>query len=166
MAQCLVNYWWFEVISTDFIALHWRVPNRNLQGLPKHLNGHPRVSEQNLLPFNMVWRIREASRPPGDPALERPRIRPHQDFQPNYITQGREGDSHPPDPTPTHQTPQHREGRREGTPTQPHHNPHQGSVFPNHLGGGGGGHGARDHIYICIYVHICKGKYTYTCVYT
>ena len=61
--------------------------NRNLQGLPKPVNEHPRVSEQNLLPQNMVWRTREASRPPGDPTLEGPRIRPHQDF-PDPTPQG------------------------------------------------------------------------------
>ena len=48
----------------DFIALYCIVPNGNLQDLPKHLNEHPRVPEQNLLPQNIVWHTREASRPP------------------------------------------------------------------------------------------------------
>ena len=39
------------VIRMDFI-----IPDcgSNLQGLPEHLNEHPRVSEQNLLPLN-IW---------------------------------------------------------------------------------------------------------------
>ena len=108
-----------EVIRTDFIALYCIVPNRNLQGLPKHLNGHPRVSEQKLLPQNMVWRTREAS---GLPHSERTT-----DSTPPRLPST---NSTPPDPTPqgggrgipTHQTPYHR-AKREGIPTHktPHH---------------------------------------------
>ena len=127
------------VIRTDFIALCCIALIRNLQGLPKLLNGHPRLSEQNLLPQNMIWRTRQASRPPGDTTLEGPRIRPHQDFpaqtRPHQTPhhRGREGtphlgggDSHPQHPTPqgekegpTHQTPHHREGEGEGIPINP-----------------------------------------------
>ena len=67
-----VNYWGLEVIRTDSITLYCTVSNRNLQGLPQHLNRHPRVSEQNPLPQNMVWRTGEVSRPPGDPSREGP----------------------------------------------------------------------------------------------
>ena len=51
-------------MRTDLITLYGIVHNRNLQGLPRHLNGYPRVSAQNFPPQNMVWRTREASRPP------------------------------------------------------------------------------------------------------
>ena len=125
MAQCTVNYWGLEVIRTDFAAPYCIVPNRNLQGLPKHLNEHPKVSEQNLLPQNMVWCTREASRAPGDATLEGPRIRPHQDFpartQPHQTPHHRgEGGGFPPS---RHHTPQGGERGRE-IPNQPHHNTH------------------------------------------
>ena len=109
MAQCIVNYGGLEVIRTDFIALYCMVPNRNLQGLPKHLNGHPKVSEQNLLPQNMVWRTREASR------LSRP-PRAHHDF---------------PAPTRPHQTPLHRGEGGKFTHQTPHHRGGGGNAFPH-----------------------------------
>ena len=106
MAPCIVNYWGLEVRRTDFIAPYCIVPNRNLQGLPKHLNGFPKVSEQNPLPQNMVWCTRvEASRAPGDPTLEGPWIRPHQDFLAR---------------TRPHQTPHHRGEGGGFPPTRPH----------------------------------------------
>ena len=157
MAQCIVNYWGgLEVIRTDFIALYCIVPNRNLQGLPKHLNGHPRVSEKNLLPQKTVWRSREASRPPGDRTLEGPRIRPHQDFpartRPHQTphhrgegggflrtrphTTGGEGGRG----SPTHNTPHHRQKKEGGgfpiKPTATHTT--KGGGFPHHLEGVGG----------------------------
>ena len=135
-----------EVIRTDFIALYCIVPSRNLQGLPKHLNAHPRVSEQNLLPQNMVWRTREASQPPGDPTLEGPRIRPRQDF-PNPTPQGAGRG------IPTHQTPHHRGGG--GFPINPTttHTAELGAASQT-IWGVGGGRGARDHIYIYICIHM------------
>ena len=94
----------------------------NFQGLPKHLNGHPRVSEQNLL---------EGDSHPPDPTPQ---------------PQGggrREGEFHTQGPTP-------QEGEKEGGGF-PHHTPHQGRRegdshgFPNRLERGGA---PRDHIYI------------------
>ena len=134
-------------MRTDSITLCCIVPNRNLQGLPKHPSGHPRVSEQNLLPHNMAWRTREASRPPGGPTLEGPRIRPHQDF---------------PARSRPHQAPHHR--RKEGGGFPP--------TRARPFGGGGGGRGVRDHvfficvceaIYLALYIHmyICMSVYTY-----
>ena len=165
MAQCIVNYWGLEVIRTDFIALCCKVPNGNLQGLPKHLNGHPRVSEQNLVPQNMAWRTREASRPPGcwkdhgfDPQTphHKPIIPTHQP----HTTGGEGGRGVPQDPKPE-------EENDTGLPT-----------LPDHLGGcGGGGRGARDHIYVlyldvfvCLcthvhYVHMCVYMYIYIYLY-
>ena len=107
---------------TNSITLYAIIPYRNLRGLPKHLNGHPRLSEQNLLPQNMVWRTREASRPLGDPTLEGSRTRPDQHFaaqsrphQTPHHRRGRRWDSHPPDPTP-------QDGKEGGgfPPTKPH----------------------------------------------
>ena len=110
-----------------YCSIYCIVPNRNLQGLPKHLNGHPKVSEQNLLPQNMVSCTREASRAPGDPTLEGPRTRPHQDCpartRPRQTPHHRgEGGFPPTRPhttgggrgrgIPTHQTPHHRRRRR------------------------------------------------------
>ena len=134
MAQCIVNYWGLEVIRTDFLAPYCIVPNRNLQGLPKHQNGHPKVSEQNLPPQNMVWCTREASRPhsgrttdstsPRLPAQTRPHQTPHHrgegggfpPTRPHTTGRGRgRGNSHPQDPTP--------QGEEEGggfPPTRPH----------------------------------------------
>ena len=98
-----------EVIRTDFIALYCIVPNRNLQGLPKHVNGHPKVSKQNLLPQNMVWRTREVH-----DHHERTKT-PHQ--TPHHREKGgREGASPPPDPTP--------QGGKEGIPSPPARPPH------------------------------------------
>ena len=116
------------IIRMDFITPYC---NRNLQGLPKHLNEHPRVSEQNLLLQNMVWRTKEASRPPGDPTLEGPRIPPHQDFSAR---------SRP------HQTPHHRVEGGGFPPTRPHTTARdgsrggwtQGGGFPDNFGGVGG----------------------------
>ena len=122
--------------------LYCIVPNRNLQGLPKHLNGHPKVSEQNLLPQNMVWRSREASRSP----------RAQQDF---------------PARTRPHQTPQHRGEGGGFPPTRPHTT--ERGALPRPFGGvgGRGGRGARDHVYIYIYICICIYIYLfiYLCMY-
>ena len=116
----------------DFFALYCTVPNRTLQGLPKHLNGHPKVSEQNLLPQNMVWRTREASRPPHELDPTKP-----------HTTGGREGGGFPttrPHTTqgrreslPTYRTPHHRGGRRKGDSHPQHPTPQgekEGGGFP------------------------------------
>ena len=148
------------------------VPNTNLRGLPKHLNGHARVSEQNLIPQNMVWRTREASRPPGNPTLK------DHGFTKPHTTRGRKGDSHPPDPTPrggarregdSHPqdpTPQGGEGGR-GIPNQPHHNPHhrKGGRLPRPFWGGGGGAAERVTIYVYIYIYIHLSIYLRTYIY-
>ena len=128
-------------MRTDFIAPCCIVPNRNLQGLPKHLNGHPKVSEQNLLPQNMLWCTREASRAPGTPLWKDhgfdqtlhhsgegggfPPTRPHTTAgrwrgipthkTPHHRGRRRERDSHPPDPT------KEEEGRGIPTHKTPHH---------------------------------------------
>ena len=108
VAQCIV----LEVIRTDSMTLYCIVPNRNLQGVPKQLNRHPKVSEQNLLPQNMVWRT----------ALG---------FDP---TKTSHTESTVPNPTPG------RQGGRGFPPTRPHTTAGgAGNGFPDHLGGGGGG---------------------------
>ena len=117
-------------MRTDFIALDCIVPNRNLHGLPEHLNGHPRVSEQNLLPQNMVWRTREASPPPGHRTLE---------GLPNT-------NSTPPNPTPRRNA-HHKRG---GAASQ--------TIWGVGRGRGARGHTYLYmfvHVYDYIYIHVC-----------
>ena len=120
----------------------------------KNLNGHPRVSEQNLLPLNMVWRTREASRHQETPLWKDNGFDPTKTSQHEldptkpHTTQGREGDSHPPDPTPQgegHSHPQDPTPQQKGIPTHktPHHKadptPQGGKEGPTttHTRGGG-----------------------------
>ena len=129
-----------EVIRTDCIALYCIVPHRNL----KRLNGHPKVSEQNLLPHTTTT------------SPQTPHQTPHHRGE-GGGTGGEGGNPFPPTRgrrrIPTHNTPHHSKRRRKGIPThrdptpqedglpnQPLHNPHHGrGGFPDHLGGGGGG---------------------------
>ena len=133
---------------TDSITLYCIVPNRNLKGLPKHSNGHPRASEQNLLPQNIVGRTREASRPPGDPILEGPRIRPNQDFparSPLDSTpqKGKEGGGFPTRPHTTAREPKPQRRKERGgfpiNPTRAHTTKKGRGRLPRLFGGGGGG---------------------------
>ena len=157
------------VVRTGSLILYCIVPSRNLQGLPKHLNGHPRVSEQNLLPQNMVWRTRkihdhQKTRLWKDHGFG---IRPHQDFparsRPHQTPQGGEGGRG----IPTHQTPHHR-GKEGGfPPTRPHTTERsfkttrrgEGGGFPDIWGGGGATERVTIYTYAC-YIH--PNVYTYT----
>ena len=150
MAQCIILIEGLEVIRTDFIALYYIVPNRNLQGLPKHLNGHPKVSEQNLLPqkrFGALEKLLDHHEPTKTSQHELDPTKPH-------TTGGREGDSHPPDPTPQATRPHTTGGRRKGDSHTQHPTPQgekgfpvnpttthttEGRGLPDHLGGGWGG---------------------------
>ena len=180
MAQCIVNYWGLEVVRTDFIALYCIVRNRNLQGPPKHLNRHPKVSEQNLLPLILVWRTKEASRPPrahqdfpartdptkphttgggrGIPTHQTPHHsqeggNPFPPTRPHTTGGRRKGDSDPQHPTPQGEKEHHRKRRREGDSqsTSPQPTEQKEGCFPDHLGGGWGRAAERATIYIKTY---------------
>ena len=145
MALCIVNYWGLEAIRTDFIAPYCIVPNMNLQGLPKHLNGHPKVSEQNFSHrtwFGALEKFHEHQETPlwKDHGFDLTKTSKHElDPTKPHTTGGKEGDSHPPDPTPQggkgdSHTPQ---GEKEGgafPPTRPHttEEEEEGRGIPTH----------------------------------
>ena len=113
------------------MALYCIIPNRNLQGLPKHLNGHPKVSEQNLL--NMVWgtieKLHDHHEPTKTSQHELDPTKPH-------TTGGGRG-------IPSHQTPRH---RNSFPPTRPHTTgKEEGGFLPTtpHTTGGEGAASSR-----------------------